>query len=152
MIFLFAQTFWWPSLVIRTEISGVFILLFAKFMKKYYDSRKSRDIPTGFRGCSIPGISRDIPNSHWPWCQSGKNWPRPSQPLLCQAEIMQLLTMSICDWISLSPTEFSFFCTLLFLFLLFLLVLSLFLFVLLLFIVIFVVVVVVILFSSLHIL
>ena len=72
MTFFFAQTFWWTSLVIRTKISGNFILLFAKFMKKYYDSRKSRDIPTGFRGCSILGISRDIQNgiSHWPWSRS----------------------------------------------------------------------------------
>ena len=59
--FLFAQIFWRPSLVVRTEISGIFSLLFAKFMNIYYDSRKSRDIPTGFGGCSIPGISRDIP-------------------------------------------------------------------------------------------
>jgi len=39
-----------------------YLAYFSWNFRKNYDSQKPQDIPTGFWGCSIPGISRDIPN------------------------------------------------------------------------------------------
>jgi len=50
-----------------------FFLTFCEIYEKILWFTKIQGyIPTGFRGCSILGISRDIQNgiSHWPWSRS----------------------------------------------------------------------------------